>query len=186
MTQPLITPYPIRLDMYHQMIALGILGEDEPVELIRGQLVHMSPKGSKHAACIAKVNDWLTPRLTDKAQLRIQDPIQIPDLSEPEPDLVLVSHRADYYATAHPLPSDVLLLIEVADSSLRIDREVKMQVYAEAGIAVYWIINLPERVMECYEQPSSEGFGTVRVIKPEETRLIPSLGIEVMVADWMI
>ncbi len=186
MTHPQLMPHPIDLDAYHRMIEAGILTEDDPVELIEGQIVTMSPKGSKHAACIGKINAGLTPRLGGQAQLRLQDPIQIPDLSEPEPDLALVQPRADFYAEAHPLPGDVILLVEVADSSLRIDREVKAPLYAAAGIAHYWIVNLVEQQVEQYAIPQGDRYQALRTAQRGETVKVPGLGIEVAVGDWMV
>ncbi len=107
------------------MIEVGILSEEDKVELLNGEIVNMSPKGSKHASCIQKIVSWLPQLIDKKVQLQVKDPIQIPDLSEPEPDLAIVKAKSDYYVDAHPLASDVLLVIEVADSSLEIDRQIK-------------------------------------------------------------
>lgn len=186
MTHPLLTPYRLRLRDYQRMIEAGILSEDDQVELIEGQIITMSPKGSKHAACLGKINDWLTPLLDRRAQLRIQDPIQIPDLSQPEPDLALVIPRADYYAEAHPTPADVILLVEVADSSTRIDREVKAPVYAQAGIAIYWIINLPEQSIEVYSQPQGKRYQQRQPLGPDAQIEIPGLDLRTPVAAWLI
>lgn len=186
MTHPQLIPYLIDLDAYHRMIETGILTEDDPVELIEGQIVTMSPKGSKHAACLRKIMTWLPEAVGENAQIQVQDPIQIPDLSEPEPDLALVQPRADYYAEAHPLPSDVTLLVEVADSSLRIDREIKAPVYAAADIAHYWIINLPEQQIELYAQPQGDRYQKLHTVQRGEMVSVPGLGIEVAVGDWLV
>ncbi len=186
MTHPQLRPFQIDLATYHRMVELGILGEDDSVELIEGQIVTMSPKGSRHAACLAKINDWLTPKLSGQAQLRLQDPIQIPDLSEPEPDLALVLPRADYYLDGHPLPKDVILLAEIAESSLKIDREVKVSLYARAGISAYWIINLVDGIIEVHQQPMGDRYKEVTMIQPEEIMVVPVLGLEFKASDWLL
>ncbi len=186
MTHPLLTPYRLRLSDYQRMIEAGILHEDDPVELIEGHIVTMSPKGSKHAACLRKIMDWLPAQVGNQAQIQVQDPIQIPELSQPEPDLALVIPRTDYYAEAHPTPADVILLVEVADSSTRIDREVKAPVYAKAGIAVYWIINLPEQTIEVYTQPQGNHYQQQQTLASKAQIIIPGLALSSPVADWLI
>ncbi len=186
MTHPQLVPYQIDLEIYHRMIEAGILGEDDPVELIEGQIITMSPKGSKHSACLRKIMTWLPDLVGERVQVQLQDPIQVSSLSEPEPDLALVKFRSDFYLEAHPLPSDVELLVEVADSSLRVDREVKAGIYAAAGISHYWIINLPDKVIELHEQPSDGRYQALRIAKPGEMIVVPSLDIETEVEDWLV
>jgi len=186
MTHPHITPFLISLDMYHRMIEVNILSEDDPVELIEGYIITMSPKGSRHAACVSKLNDWFMPQLAGKAQLRVQDPIQIPELSEPEPDLVLVSPREDFYAYAHPLPEDVLLIMEVADSSLAMDREVKSTLYATARIAHYWILNLADQQLEVFAHPVEGKYTESHMYAVGEKVGVPILQTEVLVQDWLV
>lgn len=176
----------ISLDDYHKMIEAGILTEEDKVELIEGDIIHMSPKGSKHASCIRKILTWLPEKIATSAQLQIQDSIQIPDVSEPEPDLALAIPRADYYVHTHPLPEEILLVIEVADSSLSIDREIKLPLYAAAGIPEYWIINLRDRQIEVHRKPSGKHYLKSQILNPGEQLLIPSLGIETAVADWLV
>jgi hypothetical protein len=106
------------VDEYHQMAQAGVLSEDDRVELIVGEVVEMAPIGSYHAACVKRVNRLLSSRLGDQAILSIQDPIRLDNQSEPQPDVALLSPRTDYYASTHPGPEDVLLLIEVGQGAV--------------------------------------------------------------------
>lgn len=178
--------HPIDLSVYHGMIKHGMLTESDKVELIHGQIVTMSPKGSRHAACLSEVNRWLNQHVSRSMIVRPQDPIQIPNHSEPEPDLALVKFREDKYANGHPLPEEVLLVIEIADSSLDYDRRVKAPLYAEAGIPAYWIINLPDGVIEQHTQPLGDRYKTVRVLERGERLNLPGSDLGVLVEDWLL
>lgn len=152
-----------RLDLeeYHRMIEIGLFDEDERVELIEGVLHRMSPKGPRHAESLERLRDQLSPVLRVQARIRTQDPFTIPSSgSEPEPDLMVFVHREGSYADRHPLPEEVLLVVEVADSSLGEDRGVKLRVYAAAGIQEYWIINLVDDQVEVYREPAMLTDGT--------------------------
>src|SRR4051812_8419256 len=129
------------VDEYRKMIEHGILTESHNVELIRGEIVPKMPKGDLHAWCLKILIRLFGPLVGDRAILSVQDPIYLAD-SAPEPDFALLAFRADLYRDAGPRADAALLLIEVADSSLAFDREVKAPLYAESGIAEYWIVNL--------------------------------------------
>ena len=144
------------VEQYHEMIAHGIFAEDEPIELIRGEIVRKMPIGNPRAATINRLNRLIPNRLSSDSMLSIQNPISTKD-SEPEPDVAILSFCDDMYATRRPVAQDVRLLIEVADSSLSYDREVKGPVYAEAGIIEYWIINLNNSTIEVYRDPQTDG-----------------------------
>jgi Uma2 family endonuclease len=146
----------ITVEAYHQMISLGILTENDPVELIRGFLVQRLPTTVLEAASILRLNHWLSPRVDENAIVSVHNPIHLND-SEPEPDLTLLRWQADFYSSGKPRAADVLLVIEVADSTLDFDREVKRELYAEAGIPEYWIVNLVEGCVEIHRQPTPEG-----------------------------
>ena len=156
-------------DRYHQMIENGVIGEDDRIELIEGELVTMSPIGAEHSGLVKKLTELLFGRLNKRALISVQDPIQLDDFSEPEPDLALLQPRADYYMRSLPRPADVLLVIEVADSGLAYDRTVKMPLYAQAGIAEAWIVNLIDRWIEVYRDPSPAGYTTMLKILPGRT-----------------
>jgi Uma2 family endonuclease len=152
-------PIPYRFDreQYHRLIALGILGEDDPVELIRGEVLTKMPHGDPHGTAVEKLNRRLARILPDEYGLRCQLPVLMPD-SEPEPDFV-VCVPAERRGSTHPWPEEVFLVIEVADSSLGDDRTTKLQLYAETGIAVYWIVNLVDRQIEVYTDPHTPPSG---------------------------
>lgn len=152
------------LGEYHRMIDAGILGKRDRVELIRGEIVHMTPIGLRHSASVAFLIQRLVMRLADGALLWPGLPLMILPDSEPEPDIVLVKPREDFYRSALPQPADVLLLIEVSDSSLRYDRTVKRTLCAEAGIAEYWIVNLQQDGVEVHRQPHRDGYQHVERI----------------------
>jgi Uma2 family endonuclease len=160
-------PYRITVDRYDKMIAAGILTENDPVELIRGEIVTKMPIGSYHAACVNRINEYLIRNLGVRATIGIQNPIVLAD-SEPEPDVTVLKRRSDYYADDKPAAEDVLLVIEVADSSLDFDRDEKLAIYAEAGIGEYWIVNLLDSVIEVYRDPAGSEYRSRRVVAPSE------------------
>ncbi len=153
---------------YHDMIEHGIFAEDEPVELIRGVIVRKMPIGNSHAATVKRLNRLFAHRLSAELLVSVQDPIATLD-SEPEPDIAILNFRDDLYASRRPAARDVRLLIEVADSSLNYDREIKGAVYAQAGIVEYWIVNLNNATIEIYRDPQPEGrFATVTTAQAGE------------------
>ncbi len=143
---------------YAQMIATGIIAEDDRVELIRGEIITMSPIGPSHAYVVAILNRILSRQASDDVLIAVQNPIWLPDDSQPQPDLALVAFR-DYMQTL-PTPGDVLLVIEVADSSLAYDRQVKLPLYAAAGIPEAWLVDLAARRVERYTEPHADGYAT--------------------------
>lgn len=161
-------PYRITVDRYDKMIAAGIFTENDAVELIRGEIVPKMPIGSHHAACVKRLNEYLIRSLGGRAIVGVQDPIVLAD-SEPEPDVTVLKRRSDYYAEDKPTADDVLLVIEVADSSLEFDREDKLAIYAEAGIGEYWIVNLLEGAIEVYRDPAGLEYRSRRVVAPGES-----------------
>ncbi len=138
---------------YNRLAELGFFNENDRVELIRGEIIPMVSKGKPHSVCETRLERELFKLVGERATLRGQQPIIISDYSEPEPDRVIVKNCADDYLSNHPIPDDILLLIEIADSSLKYDQEVKLPLYAEAGISDYWIFNLVENNLECYSEP---------------------------------
>lgn len=164
-----VTRHLFTVEQYHEMIEHGIFKEDEPIELIRGEVIRKLPIGNPHAATVNRLNRLLAKCLQDDAMLSIQNPIWLGD-SEPEPDVAILIYREDLYASRRPGAADVLLLIEVADSSLAYDRDIKGSVYAEAGIREYWIVNLNRSTVEVYLDPQPDGrFATVITARSGET-----------------
>ena len=154
----------LTIEEYDRMGAAGILNEDERVELIQGELVQMAAIGSPHASCVMRLTAWFTVRVAGRALVSVQNPIRLPPRSEPEPDLVILRHQSDFYATAHPGPEDVLLLIEVSDTTLVYDRGVKLPLYARAGIPEVWIVDLEGRRLLVHRQPSGMAYGEITVV----------------------
>jgi Uma2 family endonuclease len=138
---------------YARMREAGILTEDDRVELLDGEIYLMSPLGPLHIAIVNRLNKLLMRQIGDDAILSIQNAVQLNDYSEPQPDVALLSPRDDYYAQALARPDDILLLIEVADSSFTYDRDQKLPRYAASNIAEVWIIDVDQRVVEQYVQP---------------------------------
>lgn len=153
---------------YHAMAEAGILSEDERVELIAGEIVRMAPIGSRHAGCVKRLNRRFS-HLGDRALVSVQDPIALSPSHEPEPDLAILRPREDDYAQFHPAPADILLVIEVADFSVEYDRDVKIPLYARAGIPEAWLVDLIQRVVVIYRAPSESGYDDVRILHPGDS-----------------
>lgn len=163
---------------YHRLTELGFFAEDERVELINGELVKMAAKGTAHSVCETRLERELFKLLGERATLRGQQPIILPDDSEPEPDRAIVQNRPDDYLSSHPCPADIVLLIEIADSSLSYDKQVKLPLYAEAGISNYWIFNLSQTCLECYSEPYQNatgqfGYRKTLIFLPNESVNLP-------------
>lgn len=143
---------------YHLMGEAGVFSPGDRVELIRGEIIQMAAIGKRHATCVRRLIYRLRDLPKKQALIDVQDPVELPPDSEPQPDVVLLQFREDYYETAHPRSSDVLLLVEVSDSTIEYDREVKTPLYAQSGIREVWIVNLAEDCIEIYRQPTANGY----------------------------
>ncbi len=142
------------LDEYHKMIETGVFGSGEPYELLEGNLVHKMPHGTSHDSAIQALTKRFVRLLPSDWDVRCQSAVTLTGGSEPEPDFALVRGDESAYRTRHPGPGDIGLLVEVSDSSLLIDRHDKGNIYAQDGIPVYWIVNVVDKVIEVYTQPS--------------------------------
>ena len=145
---------------YHQMAHVGILTEDDRVELIDGEIVVMTPIGHRHAASVNRCNRLLSRCVEDAAVVSIQNPVRLDEHNEPQPDVALLRPRPDFYASGHPTPADVLLIIEVADTSVEADRQVKLPLYARGGIPEAWLVDLQLDVITIYRDPTPDGYRT--------------------------
>ncbi|MDJ1184661.1 Uma2 family endonuclease [Roseofilum casamattae] len=150
------------VEEYYKMGLTGILRSGDRVELIEGEIIQMSPIGPVHAACVDRLTELLLSQLSGRAKVRGQNPIRLNDTSEPEPDVCVVRPRTDFYRDGHPQPQDVFLVVEVADSTVRGDREIKIPLYARSQIPEVWLLNLPEQCLEVYRDPTPEGYRQVQ------------------------
>jgi Uma2 family endonuclease len=165
---------PLTTEDYHRMISTGIIHEDDRVELIAGQIFNMAAKGTRHTVTTSKLMTEILLLVQKRAIVRCQDPIAVSDRSEPEPDIVIAKLRADEYLDSHPTPEDIILVIEVADSSLSFDRDVKLPLYAATGINEYWLINLVDDRLEIYRQPEGNIYTNNLILTPPRSISIPT------------
>jgi Uma2 family endonuclease len=153
------------IEEYHRMGEAGILGEDERLELIAGHIVVREPIGSRHAGTVDHLNRLWTLRLGERVIVRVQNPVVLPnEASELQPDVMLLAPRPDFYTESHPTPPDVLLLIEVADTSLLLDRRVKMPLYARGGIREAWLCDLTTGRVDIHRDVTSGRYASVRTL----------------------
>lgn len=145
--------WPLRIEQYHQMIETGILTDDDPIELLEGWLVTKMPKNPSHRLTTQLTREALAVLVSTGYYVEAQEPLTLDD-SEPEPDIMIVRGQRRDYRDRHPGPQDIAIVIEVSDTTLQRDRTLKKQIYARGRIPIYWIINLGERQIECYTQPS--------------------------------
>ncbi|MBM4443187.1 MAG: Uma2 family endonuclease [Candidatus Rokubacteria bacterium] len=147
------------VDEYHRMADAGVFGPDERVELIEGEIIQMSPIGPRHAGCVINLTRMLITRLADRAVVSPQgNPVVIRPRSEPQPDALVLRSRAVSYSRAHPTPDDVLLAVEVSDTTTRFDRIVKARLYARAGIAEYWLVDVGTECIDVFRSPTGEAY----------------------------
>jgi Uma2 family endonuclease len=153
---------------YRAMGECGILSPHERVELIDGEIIRMPPIGPPHAGILNRLNALLVDLCRGRAVVSPQHPLEVDDYNEPQPDLCLLAWRDSYYADRHPTPEDLLLLIEISDSSLRYDRSTKLSLYARAGVETYWIVDVRARALVVFSEPSAQGYGREERYRPGE------------------
>ena len=157
------------VEEYHKMGESGILKEGDRLELIRGEIIQMSPIGPVHAGCVKLLNELFLSRLAGRVTVGVQDPVELNDKSEPQPDLALLQRRPDFYKAGHPRSQDILLLVEVADTTVKSDREIKIPLYAENKIPEVWLLNLSEYCVEVYREPAVDGYQNVQRLEEGQT-----------------
>ena len=171
---------------YHKMAEAGILGEDDRVELIEGEIVDMTPISRRHQACVDRLNELFVRGLGEQVIVRVQGSIRLNDRSEPQPDLVLLRRRADFYRDTDAAPEDVLLIIEVADTSLPYDQGIKAPLYARAGIPELWLVDLNGPSITVHREPGPAGYRSVSVVRNDD-RLSPQAFPEfILTADQIL
>lgn len=166
------TRYKLSVEDYHKLGDVGILTEDSRVELIEGELIEMVPIGGPHMAVVNRLTKLLVLAVGDLGVVSVQNPVRLSLHSEPQPDFAILKPRAGDAVSAVPGPEDVLLLIEVADSTLTYDRGTKLALYAKFGIAESWIVNLQSRCIEVYREPTAQGY-TKRIEFQGEAQVSP-------------
>jgi len=140
------------------MAEAGILTPQDRVELIEGEVIQMSPIGDRHAMAVNRANMVFARGLGDKVVVSVQNAVRINRYNEPQPDVVLIRPREDFYGNRHPRPEDVVLLIEVADTTLRYDQNVKLPIYARNGVMEVWVVDLSGEAIHVYRDPSERGY----------------------------
>jgi Uma2 family endonuclease len=156
-------PYRFTVEEYERLGEVGFFHEHDRVELLEGEIVQMAPIGVRHATCVRKVNRVFNARFAGRATVDPQNPVVLPPESEPQPDIVLLQPRPDDYLSGHPQPADVLLLVEVSDTTVTWDRNRKIPIYAAAGISEVWLADLTADAMEVYRQPEGRAYLDVAV-----------------------
>ncbi len=170
------------VDEYHKMIDAGVFVGNSDFELIEGEIVKKMTQGDLHIACINRLNMLFAPILAGQVIVSIQNAVVISDISEPEPDVALLKFREDFYASGKATAEDVLLLIEVSDSTLKYDRDFKIPLYAEANVAEVWLVNLPRQILEVYTQAEKGRYKIVGKYTKQQTispKLLPEIKIRV-------
>lgn len=169
----IISSLPLRLltvEEYHRMAEVGILHPDEKVELIAGQIIRkMSPQGSPHAAAITRTNRLFGRALGDNVLVRLQLPVILNDFSEPEPNVAVVKADPLDYDDHHPTAEDVYLIVEIADRTLKSDLTVKQKDYARSGIKDYWVLDVNNRRLYVYRQPTEEGYQQEMILGEDDS-----------------
>ncbi len=171
----------LTVDEYYRMGQAGVFAPDARVELIEGEVIDMAPIGTRHASAVKKLNALLSAAAQGRAIVAVQDPLRLSDASEPEPDLMLLRPRADFYAQAHPGPADVLLLIEVSDSTAAYDRSVKLDLYARHRVAEVWIVDLDNNVVRFFRHGDGQAYTDITA--SETPRATPVAALPGMTID---
>jgi Uma2 family endonuclease len=163
------------VDEYHKLGQAGVLSENDRIELLEGELIQMPPIGSVHAGIVARLDRAFQASIPQGFAVWTQNPLGLPPLSEPQPDLALLKPRADDYLSSLPVASDVLLVIEVADTTLAYDRDLKMPLYAKHGIPEAWLIDVSAARLEVYRDPGTEGYRTL--LRPDRDAIVSPLAL---------
>jgi Uma2 family endonuclease len=175
-----IQRHQLTVDQYYQMARAGLLSPEDRVELIEGEVIDMAPIDSEHAGSVDQVAEIFREVLGKKIIVRVQNPVRLSEHSEPEPDIALLRSRAHYYRGSHPTAADVLLIVEIARTSLRYDREIKLPLYAKHGIPEVWIIDLEARWISVHRDPQGERYlSETTAAQPAKLSLFALPGAEV-------
>ncbi|WP_373528090.1 Uma2 family endonuclease [Nostoc sp.] len=157
------------VEEYHRMAEAGIFGADERVELLEGKIIWMIAKGTAHRSAVGRTDYLLKNRLGNRAWVSVQDPIKLNARSEPEPDIAVVKVDPLDYADHHPTPAEVYLIIEVAESSLKLDCRIKALAYSQAGITDYWVLDVVGRQLHVFREPTQDGYQNKAILAEDAT-----------------
>lgn len=171
---------------YRMMFDAGVLDEDSRVELLDGEIIEMSPIGPRHASCVDRLTLLLIQALAGQAIVRVQNPIHLGEFSEPQPDLTIARARSDYYARSLPVTADILIAIEVADTSVEKDRGAKIPAYARAGLQEAWLVDLLNDRVEIYSQPLNGIYQEVRIVQRGQDLVSKTIPQLILQADDII
>ncbi|MGI8787492.1 MAG: Uma2 family endonuclease [Pyrinomonadaceae bacterium] len=180
-TQPQPRRLRFTVDEYYKMIELGMLKDYEKAEIIEGELIQKMTVGNRHAFIVDILNRFFVKNVSDDILVRIQNPVRLSNFNEPEPDIALAD-LTRYDGRRHPQPAEILLLIEVSDSTLKYDRDTKLSLYAEAEIPEVWIVNLPNDIIEIHQKPSVGIYQLTKIFKRGEiieSEMLPNLKLKV-------
>ncbi len=164
-TDPPLTRFKLTVEQYHRMGELGILHEDDRVELIDGELIRMAPIGSLHGGLVSRLTRLLVQRAGGRAVVSPQNSVILSDVTEPQPDLAVLRWRADDYMARTPTSADTLLVVEVADSTLRYDRDFKLRFYARSAVPEVWIVDARGRRILRYLEPDADGYRVAQALE---------------------
>lgn len=164
-----VKPRLITVAEYDQMIGAGIYTENDRIELINGEIIQLMPKGTKHAYFNESIAEFFREILSGRVVVRSQNPIILDDLSEPEPDIALLRPPRENYRETHPTPPDIFLVMEISDTTLVYDRDIKALAYARGGIRQYLLLNLQNETIEDYREPNADGFGSKRTLRRSDS-----------------
>jgi Uma2 family endonuclease len=181
-----IAKYSFTAEEFQRLGEAGILRQDVRLELIDGEIFEISPVGSQHAACVKFLSGLLNRLFGNTFIVGVQDPVRLNDFSEPQPDVSLLRWRDDYYRSAHPGPADVLLIVEVADTTVAKDSKMKVPLYARSGIVETWLVNIPEDRIEVYSDSVNGTYRRAEVFgRGEEARAHTVEGLSMNVSELL-
>ena len=174
------------VDEFHRMAEAGVLAEDDRLELLDGEIVQMAPIGSRHAGCVARLSDSFWERCRAIAIVNVQNPLVLSGQTELYPDIALLKRRPDFYSQSVPQPGDVLLVVEVAETSGDYDRRIKVPRYARAGVPEVWVVDLRDRAIDVYRRAGGDEYREHRRVGPGESLMIPGVPDQRIAVDEVL
>ena len=169
---------------FRKMAEHGIINEDERVELIDGEVCTMSPIGPRHMAIVRRLNEFFIQSLAGRATIGVQDSIELNDFTQPQPDITVLRKRADYYSSQLARPEDILLVVEVADSSLHFDHHEKVPRYAAAGIREVWLVDVESETVSQFTEPRGDAYQSMKsFVRGQTIDAMTSIGLSLSVVD---